>query len=150
MAASTPTCHKLVPVEAEPRWVTASKTWLRCQPVAGQMGQGRGEVWHSSDNALAEPGAALGRVWSSQLFRCPLRTQPLGAAPQEGPPRHEAAQGALASCLLTTFPTAEQQVFPGPAGLGEISGSASSNLRLLQVKCRHVWLSGGFHCAAPT
>lgn len=63
---------------------------------------------------------------------------------------HEAAQGALASCLLTTFPTAEQQVFPGPAGLGEISGSAPSNLYFLG-ECRHVWcLPGGFHCAAPT
>lgn len=55
--------------------------------------------------------------------------------PPEGLPLGEAAWKALAgSCLLTLLLAVEQQLFPGPAALGDISVFTSSRLHFFMGK----------------
>lgn len=57
------------------------------------------------------------------------------SSPQQGLPPGEAAWRALAGrCLLTVLLAVEQQLFPGPAALGDISVFTSSRLHFFMGK----------------
>lgn len=70
---------------------------------------GKGELWYSSDEALAESLGCSGAYVAITVVQVPSPHSAVEcSSPKKGPPMHEVARGALTrSCLLTALPAAE-------------------------------------------